>query len=192
MIVFIFIFILKSVAESIIFKCDNKIKKFTLCFADSIILICLYCLETIFEINLYMVFISVLLIVIKAIIVCIYFDKIFKAKNKVIIALILSVLFLFLYIPYLKVEVNTLIYHDEFQNSYKLTNMFDNPKFFKVFYVKSGRAKILYGNDHEEIVVFMKEKNNKWTYDCWDSVWSDMGSASEYTYPFYGKYLLRF
>lgn len=89
--------------------------------------------------------------------------------------------------PYLFVECNTLLFGDEFKDEYKQTNMISEIKYYKVFYVTKNVAKVYYVDENPKsghYIWFKKEKSN-WKMTDWETVWSEKGSASGITFPFY-------
>ena len=106
-----------------------------------------------------------------------------KKLKKIIVVLIILIII----VPYLYVEINTLIWGNEFENEYKQTNMISEIEYYKVFYVIKNKAKVYYvdkGHEGGHYVWFEKEKSD-WRMLHWDTVWSEYGSASGVTYPFY-------
>ena len=107
-------------------------------------------------------------------------------KNKIKIIVIVAMI-LIIFVPYIFVEGNTLLFGSEFKNQYKQTNMIDDIEYYKVFYNTNKTAKVYYVEaDHEagHFIWFKKEKS-KWKMTKWTTVWSQYGSASGITFPFY-------
>ncbi|WP_288684140.1 hypothetical protein [uncultured Eubacterium sp.] len=103
------------------------------------------------------------------------------------IKLIIIVVFLVIILPYLFVECNTILFGDEFKNEYKQTNMISDIKYYKVFYKTKNTAKVYYVDSNKETgnyIWFEKNKSN-WVMTNWETVWSEYGSASGITYPYY-------
>ena len=105
------------------------------------------------------------------------------------ILIIQTIIFLFLVIPYGKVEVNTMLHKNEFSESYKQTNMISNVEYLKVFSYSKNKAKVFYkskdGDGFGEDFVYLKKKKGKWKMYNWETIWASSGSASEFTYPLY-------
>ena len=77
-----------------------------------------------------------------------------------------SAMILIIFVPYIFVEGNTLLFGSEFKNQYKQTNMIDDIEYYKVFYNTNKTAKVYYvESDHEagHFIWFkkMKSQNGK-------------------------------
>lgn len=107
--------------------------------------------------------------------------------KKKIIWIVFIVLLLFIITPYIFVEINTLRYGEAFEEEYKQTGMIDSMAYFKVFSFSQHEAKIYYveeGHDAGHFVWF-EQKDEQWIMKKWETVWSEYGSASGITFPFY-------
>lgn len=108
----------------------------------------------------------------------------------VFIALILSVILL----PYLWVEINTLIYKEEFKDLYLQTyetaednHRINKDNYCKVFYKIGNKAKIFYATNISTFMCYFSKKSDddEWIiYDA-DVLWTKSGSASNLSFPFY-------
>ena len=89
--------------------------------------------------------------------------------------------------PYLFVETNTFIFGKIFKKSYEQTNMISEIEYYKVFYYTGKNAKVYYvdGSIRAGHFVWLIKKGDKWEMEKWETVWSDVGSASGITFPFY-------
>lgn len=99
--------------------------------------------------------------------------------------ILLIICILVIIVPYIPVEYRTFVHESEFTDEYEQTNMIDNVKYLKVFEYSSNNAKILYVTPYTKNFVYFTKKDNKWIMDSWDCVWSSIGSASDFTFPFY-------
>ena len=100
---------------------------------------------------------------------------------------IITAIFIVLLVPYIFVEGNTILFGGEFMNEYRQTDMIDEISYFKVFYVTKNVAKVYYVDRNHSMgnFVWFKKKNSKWEIIKWDTVWSEQGSASGMTFPYY-------
>ena len=89
--------------------------------------------------------------------------------------------------PYLFEECNTLIFGNEFKDEYEQTNMISSIEYYKVFYVINNKAKVYYVDENYEggYYLWFEKEDSQWNMTHWDTVWSEYGSASGITYPFY-------
>ena len=106
-------------------------------------------------------------------------------KKKIMISIIVIVIIILA--PYIFVETNTIIWGENFENSYKQTNMIGGIAYYKVFYCIKGKAKIYYVEQGHSAghYVWFEKKNEKWKMTKWETVWSEYGSASGITIPYY-------
>lgn len=114
-----------------------------------------------------------------------YMKKMMKKKKKAILILIIVIIVIL--IPYLFVEVNTLLFGAEFEKEYEQTNMISDVEYYKVFYDTGKKAKVYYvdGSIRAGNFVWFQKKGDEWTMEKWETVWSEQGSADGITFPFY-------
>ena len=107
--------------------------------------------------------------------------------KKRIINLLIILVILIVIVPYLFVECNTLIFGNTFKDEYKQTNMISSIEYYKVFYVIKNKAKVYYVDENHESghYIWFKKEKSEWKMTSWKTVWSEYGSASGITYPFY-------
>lgn len=107
--------------------------------------------------------------------------------KKNILKLIIILMFLVVIVPYLFVEGNTLMFGNDFKDEYKQTNMISSIQYYKVFYVIDNKAKVYYVEKNHESghYLWFEKENSKWKMTHWTTVWSEYGSASGITFPFY-------
>ncbi len=114
-------------------------------------------------------------------------------KRKILVAFVLLILAV-IFIPYLWVEINTALHKEEFKDLYLQTyeTVEDNhcigeDNYCKVFYKIGNEAKVFYATNTS---TFMCRFSRNSTDDVWkicdaDVLWSEYGSASNFSFPFY-------
>lgn len=107
-------------------------------------------------------------------------------KKKIVIAIII-IIFTLIILPYAYVEITTALYGKQFAEEYKQTSMISSVEYYKVFSYNNQRAKVYYVERDPTITyfVYFEKDGSKWKMTSWDTVWSDFGSASNVTFPFY-------
>ena len=65
--------------------------------------------------------------------------------------------------------------------------MISDVEYYKVFYYTGEKAKVYYidGSVRAGHFVWFENQNGEWNMINWDTVWSEQGSASGITFPFY-------
>ena len=104
-------------------------------------------------------------------------------KKKVLLLVI--ILCIVLFFPYLKAEYLTLLHGEEFIGLEQQTNMLNQSKYLKVLEYSSTEAKIFYVSDTGDIITFVKDENNQWKKKEWITIWSTSGSADSFYWPYY-------
>lgn len=104
--------------------------------------------------------------------------------------LVAGALFLILFlcvVPYLRVELNTYLHKNEFQNEFLQTHMIDEIEYLKVFHYKPDMAQVLYVvNGHKAtIMTYFLKSEGSWKLDTWKVLWSATGSAESFFWPYY-------
>lgn len=107
-----------------------------------------------------------------------------KKKKRMFWIFVIIIMFV-LILPYAVVEVNTIIWGDEFKEEYKQTGMISDINYYKVFYVIDDKAKIYYVDRDTGTFVYFVRDGDMWKLDEYQTVWSQNGSASGVTFPFY-------
>jgi len=104
----------------------------------------------------------------------------------------LKILIVFLFViililPYLFVEINTLLYKNEFENLYLETWEISGDNYCKVFIRSEKYSKVFYATEDSTFMCyFLKDETlDKWVLDRCEVLWSGSGSASEFSFPFY-------
>ena len=108
-------------------------------------------------------------------------------KRKLVLFLVLVLIICVIILPYVRVEILTMLHKDEFATEYTQTNMVDDIEYLKVMEYSDQIAKVYYViQNHEgaELITF-ERREHIWTMVKWESVWSKTGSASEFIWPYY-------
>ena len=65
--------------------------------------------------------------------------------------------------------------------------MISDVEYYKVFYYMGKEAKVYFveGNIRAGHFLWLEKENKEWKVKKWEAVWSDVGSASGITFPFY-------
>ena len=111
-----------------------------------------------------------------------------KKHKRATIIVICTILAFVLFFPYIKAEVLTLKYGDEFEGLQKQTNMLGELEYLKVLSYSSDTAEVLYITDSGDLrclLTFAREPNDEWEVSEWKTIWSKSGSADEFMWPFY-------
>ena len=89
--------------------------------------------------------------------------------------------------PYIKVELLTFFHGDEFPNIVEDIAMIDGMEYIKVMEYNDDKAEVLcVSGEHAATVLCRYEKKEDvWSLDGWECIWSRSGSASELIWPFY-------
>lgn len=112
---------------------------------------------------------------------------VWRRKMKKKITNIVTAILAIIIVPYLFVETNTLLFGKDFKEEYKQTHMISGVQYYKVFYYTGKTAKVYYVDSTPRAghFVWFKKKDGEWNMETWETVWSDWGSASGVTFPFY-------
>ena len=105
-------------------------------------------------------------------------------KLKLSVAILLAVIIL---LPYLLVEINTVLHKNEFEQLYTQTWEITEDNYCKVFCKRKNRAKVFYATHTSTFMCYFVWENadEKWVLDECDILWSEHGSASDFSFPFY-------
>ncbi|MCM1364843.1 MAG: hypothetical protein NC122_08990 [Faecalibacterium sp.] len=109
---------------------------------------------------------------------------------KRILALFLSLIFIFIILPYIVVEFNTLLFKSEFANLYTqawdMEHLEESDTYCKVFLKTPQKAKVFYATETNTYMFrFNKNSAEEWELENYECLWSTQGSASNFSYPFY-------
>ena len=108
-----------------------------------------------------------------------------KIKKSVLIIIVCVSLLLILFVPYIKAEILTMKYGDEFDGLQKQTNMRSNAEYYRVLSYSHDTAKVFYVSGSGDLLTFKKDATGAWKYSEWKTIWSNSGSASEFMWPYY-------
>lgn len=111
-----------------------------------------------------------------------------KPREKLIVLIIICFLvIIFVFIPYIKVEILTNKYFNEFAELYKLCNMIDQIDYYKVYDYSTTSARIYYvaKNKSSGNIFEFSKKDGEWILKDWKTIWSDSGSADGFIWPYY-------
>ena len=108
-------------------------------------------------------------------------------KRVIIIAAILLIIF----VPYIKVEILTMLYGEQFEELHNASGWVDEINFYKIMKYKDDYAEVYYvsiddagENEGGFLYKFIKE-DDEWILDNWNCIWSKHGNADEFIWPYY-------
>ena len=111
-----------------------------------------------------------------------------KINIKKVTLIIVFVLLIVLFFPYVKAEFLTARYSDEFDDGYEQTGMIDEVEYFRVIEYNDREAVVCYiEKNHASLSKIWFERNND---DTWkevglECIWSKTGSADKFCWPYY-------
>lgn len=108
-----------------------------------------------------------------------------KIKKSILIIIVCVAFLLLLFSPYIKAEILTVKYGDEFDGLQKQTNMLSDAEYYRVVSYSLDTAKVFYVSNSGDLLTFKKDSAGAWKYSGWKTIWSDSGSASEFIWPYY-------
>lgn len=95
-------------------------------------------------------------------------------------------------VPYVRVEILTLLHREEFSDLYEVSGYIENIKYYKVMNYNEERADIFYVaqsvNDGSVPATFLYHFNKQsetWILESWECIWSKHGNAEKIIWPFY-------
>lgn len=107
-------------------------------------------------------------------------------KKRMITILIVFVLLLVIFFPYLKAEVLTFQHGSEFEGLEQQTHMLAEACYYKVLSYSENTATVFYVSDTGDLLTFGRDNEGNWQYTDWVTIWSDAGgSADEFYWPYY-------
>jgi hypothetical protein len=121
-------------------------------------------------------------------------DKMKKAKFNIKRCFILLLLIIVVIIvgSYVKVEIQTLFYGEQFCNLYDASGYIDKIKYFKVMKYSNENADIFYvalserdGSVPATFLYHFKKESEIWVLDSWECLWSKHGNAEKFFWPIY-------
>lgn len=107
-------------------------------------------------------------------------------KKRMITILIVFVLLLVIFFPYLKAEILTFQHGSEFEGLEQQTHMLAEACYYKVLSYSENTATVFYVSDTGDLLTFGRDNEGNWQYTDWVTIWSDAGgSADEFYWPYY-------
>ena len=103
----------------------------------------------------------------------------------IITILIVFVLLLVIFFPYLKAEVLTFQHGSEFEGLEQQTKMLAEARYYKVLSYTENTATVFYVSDTGDLITFRRDSQGNWQYTDWVTIWSNTGSADEFYWPYY-------
>lgn len=93
---------------------------------------------------------------------------------------------------YVKVEIQTLFYGEQFSNLYDASGYIEDIKYFKVIKYSNENADIFYVAFSEQdesvpatFLYHFKKESEIWVLDSWECLWSKHGNAEKFFWPIY-------
>lgn len=86
---------------------------------------------------------------------------------------------------YVRCEILTARYGQEFSELYKQTNMINKVDYLKVIEYSENNAQVYYvtKNSFGNMITFVK-RNNTWDIENWETMWSKSGTAEKFVLPY--------
>lgn len=113
-------------------------------------------------------------------------------RKKKIKLLIIAVLVICIIGSYLKVEILTLFYGNQFEDLYNASGWVDSLTYFKVMKYSKYKADVYYADldstDDTTGATFLyhfQKDSGQWVLDSWECIWSEGGSADKFIWPYY-------
>lgn len=120
-------------------------------------------------------------------------NKRFNKKRVLILVIIFVIILPVLYwlTALTKCEVLTLIHGKEFSEIYRENTMIGDIDYLKVLEYSDTTASVYYvtKNKGSANIIKFSGKNGEWNYDSWETVWSNMGSASDVVWPYWWHFI---
>lgn len=112
-------------------------------------------------------------------------EEIMKKILIKIFLMIFLLLFIFWTVSFVKCEIFTFKYKEEFADKYLQTGMINDVDRIKVISYSKSNAKVYYSLKNEGgNLLFLKSQNEQWTLEKWKTVWSKTGTADGYIWPY--------
>ena len=106
-------------------------------------------------------------------------------QKRIITILIVFVLLLVIFFPYLKAEVLTFQHGSEFEGLEQQTKMLAEARYYKVLSYTENTATVFYVSDTGDLITFRRDSQGNWQYTDWVTIWSNTGSADEFYWTYY-------
>lgn len=105
--------------------------------------------------------------------------------------IVLIIVVLLLLVPYIKVELHTVLFGGQFRSLYDASGWIEDFRYFKVMKYNDSYADVLYVAESEQarstatfLYHFQKDKG-QWELESWECLWSRSGNAEKFFYPYY-------
>lgn len=108
-------------------------------------------------------------------------------KKKHLVIVVIFIILAIAIIPYIKAELLTNKYGNQFKELYKQTNMISDIEYMKVLDYNNEYSKVCYitANHKSSVIIVFSKENETWILDNWTVIWSQSGSANGLIWPFY-------
>ena len=106
-------------------------------------------------------------------------------KKRKTIIITTTCLFMVWFLPYVKNETLTWLHGDEFIGLQKSTNMIGDVDYLKVLAYSTDFARVYYFDNEGGDILGFERSNGQWKRALWNTVWSKMGSADDYIWPYF-------
>ena len=111
-----------------------------------------------------------------------------KFSKKFLIGLVgVLILLMIIFFPYMKAEILTAKYGEEFRGLETQTQMMDLADYHKVIQYSDSSAEVYYVHKNKGgcVIQFEKDDEQNWCITYWKMIWSHYGSANEFYWPYY-------
>lgn len=105
-------------------------------------------------------------------------------KKKLVLYLVMAISVL-LVLPYLVVEVKTLIHGEEVEDLYSRTDIIGSNNYCKVLDYSKDQMVVIYADTKSVNKCYFGTIDGIWILESWETIYSTQGSASEFHYPVY-------
>ena len=108
-------------------------------------------------------------------------------KTKYIMKTIFIIAIIIIVFPYIKVEIHTYMYADEFKNIINENSMLKDYSYYKVMKYKKHSAEVVcVAKEHSAcFLIYYEKKENNWYLADWKCIWSKSGTADGFIWSFY-------
>ena len=125
--------------------------------------------------------------------------NLFLKYKKILLVVVVLFFVSALALPYVKAEYYTHKYGKEFEDIYgkefealfEITGMIEKVDFYRIFEYSETSAKMYYagvGGEFTCYIYFSRDnKDSDWKFNYWECIWSNLGSAEDWPWPFYFK-----
>ena len=107
---------------------------------------------------------------------------------KKLVTIMFIIIILMITVPYIFVEVQTVMNGKTFEKEYKQTGKIKDISFYRVYYCLGDTAKVYYidkDGTSGNFVWFKKDSDGKWVLNEWKIVWTTYSGVDSIYYPYY-------